>query len=61
MMLLIPILVLSIPTLSDADVLESHSDIVGIAEGEIDGVANPNLNVDPELINADVLCSDPMM
>ena len=60
-MMLLILTLLSIPTLSDADVLASHSDIVGIAEGEIDGVANPNLNVDPELINADVLCSDSMM
>ena len=35
MKLLIPTLVLSIPTLSDEDVLVSQSDIVGIAEPEI--------------------------
>ena len=48
MILRIPTLVLSMQPLSDADFLVSLSDIVNIAEGEIDGVADPNLNVDPD-------------
>ena len=35
------------PDLSDGDVLVSQSNIVGIAEHEIDGVANPNLMLIP--------------